>query len=151
MSCGKKFDSGNCVADILREIADAQSDLLSECTTSCEQSIADLLGDTSPSANNLDTVPFILYCKGDCKAFKGFGVPVEDLKDAFASFYFRVKEVGDDNCAVVELLRDVNDQQDDPCSPVEQKTGNLEVTGVCITVDLDCFCHITCLPAISAL
>ena len=151
MTCGSKFDSGNCVADILREIADAQSDLLSDCTTSCEQSIADLLGDTAPTANNLDTVPVILYCKGDCKPFKGYGVPLEDLGAAFASFYFRVKQVNDDNCAVLELLREENDPKDDPRSPVEQRTSDLEVTGVCITVDLDCFCHITCLPAISAL
>ncbi len=161
MTCGGKYDSDNCVADILREIADAQSDLLSDCTTSCEQSIADLLGDTSPSSN-LDTVPVILYCKGTCKPFKGYGVPIEDLGDAFASFYFRVKSVDKDNCAVLELLRDDNHRHDphsdshkhsdkDPRSPVQQNTSDLEVTGVCITVDLDCFCHITCLPAISAL
>ncbi|MDL4842945.1 CotY/CotZ family spore coat protein [Aquibacillus rhizosphaerae] len=151
MACGSKFDSGNCVADILREIADAQTDLVSDCTTSCEQSISDLLGDTSPSANNLDTVPVILYCKGDCKPFKGYGVPVEDLGDAFGSFYFRVKSVDEDNCAVLELLREDDDHEDDPCSPAKQDTSHLEVTGVCITVDLDCFCHITCLPAINAL
>ncbi|GAA5416618.1 spore coat protein Z [Paraliobacillus ryukyuensis] len=148
MTCGGKYDSGSCVADILREIADAQSDLLSDCTTSCEQSIADLLGDTSPSSN-LDTVPVLLYCK-DCKPFKGYGVPVEDLGDAFASFYFRVKSIDDKNCAVLELLREEEDHKKDPHSPVEQDTSDLEVTGVCITVDVDCFCHITCLPAISA-
>lgn len=149
MTCGGKYDSGSCVADILREIADAQSDLLNDCTTSCEQSIADLLGDTSPSSN-LDTVPVLLYCKGDCKPFKGYGVSSDDLGDVFASYYFRVKSVDKDNCAVLELLREEDDPKKDPRSPVEQQTSDLEVTGVCITVDLDCFCHITCLPAISA-
>ncbi|MFB1050105.1 CotY/CotZ family spore coat protein [Paraliobacillus sp. JSM ZJ581] len=154
MTCGGKYDSGNCVSDILREIADAQSDLLNDCATSCEQSIADLLGDTSPS-NGLDTVPVILYCKGTCKPFKGYGVPADDLGDAFASFYFRVKSVDKDNCAVLELLLEEDDHKKDhhkkdPRSPVDQNTSDLEVTGVCITVDLKCFCHITCLPAISA-
>ncbi|MBM7571554.1 CotY/CotZ family spore coat protein [Aquibacillus albus] len=148
MSCGKKFDSGNCVADILREIADAQSDLVSDCITSCEQSIADLLGDTAPS--NLDTVPVILYCKGDCKPFKGFGAESREFCDVVASFFFRVKSVDKDNCAVVELLRaDVDDK--DPHSPTKQDACALEATGICITVDLDCFCHVTCLPAINAL
>lgn len=150
MSCGKKFDSGNCVADILRDIADAQTDIFEgDCITSCEQSIQDLLGETSPSANRLDTVPVILYCKGNCKPFKGFGVEAGKLEKPVASFYFRVKSVDEDNCAVLELLREDGDEAD-PESPVDQETGDLEVTGICITVDLDCFCHVTCLPAISA-
>ena len=147
MACGDKFKSGNCVADILRDIADAQEDIVSDCTTSCEQSIADLLGEVSPTTGN-DTVPVILYCKGDCKPFKGYGVPADDLWNAFGSFYFRVKSVDEDNCAVLELLREPGDDND-PKSPAEQKTSDLENTGVCITVDVDCFCHITCLPAIS--
>ncbi|MRH43407.1 spore coat protein [Aquibacillus halophilus] len=151
MACGTKNDSGNCVADILREIADAQTDIIENgCVTSCEQSIADLLGDTSPTANNLDTVPVLLYCKGNCEPFKGFGIPVDDLGNAQASYYFRVKSVDEDNCAVVELLREENDEAN-PDSPVDQDTSDLMVTGICITVDLDCFCHVTCLPAISAL
>ncbi|WP_407271024.1 CotY/CotZ family spore coat protein [Radiobacillus sp. PE A8.2] len=150
MSCGSEYHTGNCVCDILRDIADAQSDIISDCTTSCEQSIADLLGDSSPSANDLDTVPVLLYCK-DCKPFKGFGAPTGAINDVTSSFYFRVKTVDEDCCAVLELLRDPNDQDDTPRSPVEQFTGNLEATGICITVDVKCFCHITCLPAISAL
>ncbi|MCZ0703901.1 spore coat protein Z [Natronobacillus azotifigens] len=149
MSCGKKFDTGNCVADILREIADAQTDLESVCTSGCEQSIADLLGEAGP-VSNLDTVPVILYCK-DCKPFKGFGAPVNDICNVFGSFYFRVQSVDESNCAVLELLRDPLDQKRDPRSPVDQLTKQLVATDVCITVDLDCFCHITCLPAIQAL
>ncbi|SDL97502.1 CotY/CotZ family spore coat protein [Sediminibacillus halophilus] len=151
MSCGSDHKTGSCVCDILKEISDAQSDVLSDCTTSCEQSISDLLGGNDPSNNGLDTVPVILYCKGNCKPFKGFGVPSDDLGDATSSFYFRVKTVDDDCCAVLELLREPNDHDDDPKSPVDQDTSHLEVTGICITVDLNCFCHVTCLPAISAL
>lgn len=149
MSCGKKFDTGNCVADILREIADAQADLDAVCPAGCEQSIADLLGETAPG-NDLDTVPVILYCK-DCKPFEGFGAPVNDIGNVFGTFYFRVQSVDDDNCAVLELLRDPDCPKKDPRSPVEQKTNQLLATDVCITVNLDCFCHITCLPAIRAL
>ncbi|WP_186576019.1 CotY/CotZ family spore coat protein [Aquibacillus kalidii] len=164
MACGSNYDSGNCVADILRDIADAQTDLVgADCTTSCEQSISDLLGDnTLPIANTLDTVPVILYCKGDCKPFKGYGAPLErgrdgrgEIENVFGSFFFRVKSVDEDNCAVLELLRSEEDARDphdcDPKSPADQDVEDLEVTGVCITVDLDCFCHVTCLPAISAL
>ncbi|SDC29312.1 spore coat protein Z [Pelagirhabdus alkalitolerans] len=150
MSCGGKYHSGHCVSDILREIADAQNNIHDcACDSSCEQSIADLLGDTSP-ASNLDTVPVILYCK-DCKPFKGYGAPLNQVQNVFGSFYFRVKCIDKDQCAVLELLKTPSCQKRDPRSPVEQDTSNLRGTGVCITVDVKCFCHITCLPAINAL
>ncbi|MDC3413661.1 CotY/CotZ family spore coat protein [Aquibacillus sp. 3ASR75-11] len=156
MACGSHFETGNCVCDILRQIADAQSDVVTnECTTSCEQSINDLLGGTLPAANDLDTVPVILYC--DCEPFKGFGAPTGTTGDlgsfgnVVGSFFFRVKSVDDNCCTVLELLRDPNDNNDNPDSPADQSTDNLEATGICITVNVNCFCHITCLPAISAL
>lgn len=151
MSCGDKFKSGHCVADVLREIVAAQNNVVGDCCdSSCEQSIANLLGESSPVQSNLDTVPVLLYCK-DCKPFKGFGAPFNDIGDVVGSFYFRVKSINERNCAVLELLRVENDPVADPVSPVQQFTSNLEATGICITVDVDCFCHITCLPAISAL
>lgn len=169
MGCGKDFDTGNCVCDILREIAEAQNDIVENCCdTSCEQSISDLLGDTD-NGNGLDTVPVLLYCKDGCKPFKGFGADPDCIGDIKASFFFRVKKVDDKCCAVLELLRDDDDDdddkddrydrddryddkydKDDPKSPVKQKTDDLRATGICITVDLDCFCHVTCLPAIDA-
>lgn len=151
MSCGDKFKSEHCVADVLREIVAAQNNVVGDCCdSSCEQSIANLLGESSPVQSNLDTVPVLLYCK-DCKPFKGFGAPFNDIGDVVGSFYFRVKSINERNCAVLELLRVENDPVADPVSPVQQFTSNLEATGICITVDVDCFCHITCLPAISAL
>ncbi|KKE79952.1 spore coat protein [Bacilli bacterium] len=155
MGCGKKFDSGNCVADILRDIVDAQNDIVENCCdTGCEQSIGDLLGETD-NGNGLDTVPVILYC--DCKPFKGFGAERKTKHGHFgmgeivSSFVFRVKSVDKDNCAVLELL--LSDGQgcghDSLKDPTDQVTKKLEATGICITVDLDCFCHVTCLPAIS--
>ncbi|MFC0524750.1 CotY/CotZ family spore coat protein [Pontibacillus salicampi] len=148
MGCGKKFDSEGCVCDILKEIVDAQNDVSDDCNSSCEQSINDLLGDTGGS--NKDTVPVLLYCK-DCKPFKGFGARRNNIGDVLESFYFRVKEVDEDcECALLELLIDPDAKDDDPKSPSKQKTDNLRATGICITVDLSCFCHITCLPAINA-
>ncbi len=150
MGCGKDFDTGSCVCDILREIVDAQNDVVENCCdTSCERSISDLLGETD-NGNGLDTVPVILYCKDGCSPFKGFGADPDNVGDMQASFYFRVKRVMDDCCAVVELLRDPNDNEDNPDNPVEQDTDPLRATGICMTVDLNCFCHITCLPAVSA-
>lgn len=153
MGCGHKKgdrtgDTGNCVCDILREIVDAQDDVISaDCTTGCEQSISDLLGENA--GNGKDTVPVLLYCT-DCGPFKGFGAG-NDLK-VVGSFFFRVKDIDDDcDCATLELLRDDTDTCDDPESPADQKTDNLTATGICMTVDIDCFCHITCLPAITAL
>lgn len=159
MGCGHRRVEGaatdSCVCEILRDIVDAQNDVIENCCdTSCEQSINDLLGESDPG-NGLDTVPVILYCAGDCKPFKGFGAKrggtLGSIGEMKASFIFRVKTVTDDCCAVLELLRDRNDpvtcdHLKDPC---DQLTADLENTGICITVDLDCFCHVTCLPAIS--
>ncbi|PAV29173.1 spore coat protein [Virgibacillus profundi] len=150
MGCGKDFDTGNCVCDVLKEIADAQNDVVENCCdSSCDQSIQDLLGERD-DGNGLDTVPVLLYCKGNCAPFKGFGAHPRRIRDVEASFYFRVKKVTDDCCAVLELLRDRDDDKDNPHNPVEQHTGRLRATGICITVDLSCFCHVTCLPAIDA-
>lgn len=166
MSCGEKHrkDHENCVCGVLKEIVDAQRDIVENCCdTSCDKSISDLLGDTDPG-NDLDTVPVLLYCKGTCKPFKGFGAFESrngGVGDVVGSFYFRVKKVSHDCCAVLELLRDPHDHKkdgegkyhggNDPKDPIHQKTRNLKATGICITVDLNCFCHVTCLPAIEAL
>ncbi|HHU19310.1 MAG TPA: spore coat protein [Bacilli bacterium] len=150
MACGGSIKSGHCVADVLREIVAAQNNVVGDCCdSSCEQSIANLLGET-PVPTNLDTVPVLLYCK-DCEPFKGYGAPYDAIADVVGSFYFRVKSIDERNCAVLELLRTEADPADDPATPVTQFTGDLTATGICITVDVDCFCHVTCLPAISAL
>lgn len=156
MGCGcDKKHGKNCVCEIVKEIIDAQNDITENCCiTSCEQSINDLLGETEPGTG-LDTVPIILYCEGDCKPFQGFGaLPTRDVDSVGkmqGSFIFRPKKMLHDCCAVLELVRS-RDESPDKCgfkSPCEQKTTNLEATGICITVDLKCFCHITCLPAVS--
>jgi spore coat protein Z len=148
--CGSEYNTGSCVCDVLKEIANAQRDIFeNECDTSCERSISDLLGETE-MRNGLDTVPFLLYCKEGCAPFKAFGAHPRNIGKVMASFYFRVKSVDDKCCAVIELLRDPNDGTHNPCDPIEQHTKHLRTTGVCMTVDAKCFCHITCLPAIRA-
>lgn len=148
--CGKEYSTGSCVCNVLKEIARAQRDITElECDTSCEKSISDLLGETEVR-NGLDTVPVLLYCKDGCKPFKGFGAHPRNIGKVVSSFYFRVKSVSKDCCAVLELLRDPNDGNHNPHDPVEQHTKHLRSTGICITVDVKCFCHVTCLPAISA-
>lgn len=155
--CGKGNETGSCVSDILREIANVQSDIVENCCdTSCERSINDLLGEQDNS-NDLDTVPVLLYCEDGCKTFKGFGAFRGhghhhhcDFGEVVGSHYFRVKKMEDNNCATLELLRDPSDEDRNPEDPVCQKTCKLRATGICMTVDVDCFCHVTCLPAISA-
>lgn len=149
-ACGKDYHGGHCVCNILRDIARAQKDIAEfECDTSCERSISDLLGQTD-SPNHLDTVPFILYCKDSCKPFKGYGASGKNMGKMVASYYFRVKNVTDDCCAVIELLRDSSCGNVNPHNPMDQQTKHLRATGICMTVDVKCFCHITCLPAIKA-
>ncbi|HIS29898.1 MAG TPA: spore coat protein [Candidatus Avamphibacillus intestinigallinarum] len=167
MSCGEKHrhDGSNCVCGVLKEIVLAQTDVIDNCCdVSCEKSISDLLGNSEPG-NDLDTVPILLYCKGKCNPFKGYGAFERHhggVGEVVASYYFRVKKVTKDCCAVLELLRDPSDRprgdgdhhkhhNNDPKNPIDQRSRHLKATGICITVDLDCFCHVTCLPAIEAL
>lgn len=154
--CGKEFDTGNCVCDILKEIANVQNDIVENCCdTSCERSINDLLGEQD-NTNDLDTVPVLLYCSDGCKPFKGYGAFRDsangscDFGEVVSSFYFRVKKVDENCCAILELLVDPHAENCDPENPIHQDTCHLRATGICITVDANCFCHVTCLPAISA-
>lgn len=173
MSCGKGHhptgNTGNCVCDVVRAIADAQNEVVeNSCDVSCERSIESLLDPAA--ANDLNTVPFILYGK-KLKPFKGFGIDFKRNNnnnnnqkfECVESFVFRVKTVDDDCCAVLELLAFGDDggdkggggggkdkDEDDPCDQINgQKLEDLVATGICLTVDLSCFCAITCLPAVS--
>lgn len=151
MSCSKGHGSGSCVCKILKNIANAQKDIIENvCATSCEKSISDLLGE-SEVPNGLDTVPILLYNKKCGTPFKGYGTTGRQIGHIVSSYYFRIKSISNDCCAVIELLRDPHDDIINPCDPTEQKTKHLQATGICISVEIDCFCHITCLPAIRAL
>ncbi|MDX8045816.1 CotY/CotZ family spore coat protein [Gracilibacillus sp. S3-1-1] len=138
----------SCVEEVVKSILDAQDDALdNQCDISCHRSIQDLVSPTT--GNGYDTVPFILFDKKG-NPFKGVGVQGTTQLNCVESFIFRVTSVKD-SCVTLELL---TTESDSVCkSPCEQLDGenvqNIERTGICITVDLSCFCAISCLPAIS--
>jgi hypothetical protein len=159
MTCGKrKFDTESCVADILKRVADAQDEVDNDgdCDVSCHKSIQDLLaGATTPA--NFDTIPLILYC--ECEPFLGTGVRLlervngSQRLECIESFFFRVTSV-DDNCAKLELLTTGTNELckwSDPCEQINTSptTTSFFRTGICMTVDLNCFCAVVCLDPVS--
>ncbi|WP_226584254.1 CotY/CotZ family spore coat protein [Halobacillus litoralis] len=151
----------NCVKDVLEAILYAQNKAEDGCCkSSCKQSIDDLLGEKKVCKN---TIPFLLYC--GCDPFKGTGVttyschPKKEKLKCIHTHVFKIKELEKD-CAVLELLFFKSDLKDagkrkhgysknDACSQVDDKDlDDLVGTGICMTVDLSCFCGITCLPAV---
>lgn len=150
MSCEKSKRRESCVTKIVKDIVVAQNDVVRKpsCKTGCAQSISDLLNQGDCHSHDMvkpDTVPVILYCKSTCEPFVGIGASDESHSLLEKSKIFRVNEVTHDNCAVVELLRSACDGDDGH----HKRVDKLEGTGICITVDLSCFCHISCLPAIA--
>ncbi len=150
----------NCVEDVLEGILEAQKKVKKDdcCKTSCQHSIDDLLHEEKKSKK--DTIPFILYC--DCKPFKGSGVTKYRCHSKHSkfkcveTFVFKVKDL-DKKCAVLELLTFKGDHKNaskekdfySPCDQIDHKcVEDLMGTGICINVDLSCFCAITCLPAV---
>lgn len=151
----------NCVEEVLEAILYAQNKVADEdCKTSCKQSIEDLLGEKKVKKN---TIPFLLYC--GCEPFKGTGVttyschPRKEKVKCIHTYLFKIKDLNKD-CAVLELLFFKSDLKDgdkskhchhkhDACTQLDDKDlDDLVATGICITVDLSCFCGITCLPAV---
>jgi hypothetical protein len=163
MGCkGKKHDD-SCVCEVLRAVADAQDEVDNngDCEVSCHKSIQELLAGAQTPTNGLDTIPLILYC-GDCVPFEGFGTRIRtqgggpQRLDCFRSFFFRVTSVDDNCCAKIELLTTRGDEGegfDSPCRQIQTGGARNEFfrTGICITVDLDCFCAVTCLDPVAAL
>ncbi|KGX89540.1 CotY/CotZ family spore coat protein [Pontibacillus marinus] len=165
MSCS--HGKSECVCDTVREIVRAQDAVEDNCCdSSCEQSINDLL---SPTGGNgtATTVPFTLLCKGTCEYFIGKAIAEKPLGgsggtflDCLESPIFRAKNfVDEDECCVrLELLLPVTEGSSEPGSKKDicdffpgSSVRDLEATGVCFTVDLNCFCGIQCLPATTPL
>ncbi|MEC1769904.1 CotY/CotZ family spore coat protein [Schinkia azotoformans] len=145
-------DDKNCICSIVRRILKAQEEVDEcQCEVSCERSIRQMLAPNDcPPAN---TVPFTLTC--GCDLFFGKTV-IYDKHGLFcliSSPFFKVKKVDHNCCAVLELLW--------PTCNGEPHNGPLKCpdhnsflccnfsgfigTGACITVDLSCFCGISCL------
>ena len=156
----------NCVEEVLEAILEAQKKVKEDhdcCKTSCKESIDELLHEKKPPKKN--TIPFILYC--GCEPFKGTGVTTyscHSKKKRFKcveSFIFKIKDL-EKGCAVLELLTFKTDHKHSDsdgkheckdlhsvCSQIDHKcVSDLVETGICITVDLSCFCAISCLPAV---
>lgn len=152
MSCEKSKRHESCVTKIVKDIVVAQNEAARKpsCKTGCAQSISDLLRKDHCSGSDTirpDTVPVILYCKSTCAPFVGMGASEDSGNLLEKSKIFRVNEVTNDNCAVIELLKFRGDDHNDHHS--HKQVDDLVGTGICVTVDLTCFCHISCLPAIA--
>ena len=157
-NCHKGKNKGACVEEVLEAILKAQRKVEKEhekkCS-SCDESFEELLEE--PKKFNKNTIPFILYC--GCEPFKAEGVaacPV-GLKDkkfvCITTFVSKIRELKG-NCAELELLtfkpkRDRCGKIHSPCDQINhQYVDDLMKTGICITVDLSCFCAISTLPAV---
>jgi hypothetical protein len=167
MACGNNVHPGDqCVCAVLRAIADAQdqvSPVTGGCEISCERSIQELLNGVSPATTAPNTIPVILYC--GCEPFLGTGVSFTRRTppgggtfdfECIQTFVFRVTSVDNNCCAVLELLQIVNaggqpirPSEENVCSQFGAQARDFERTGICITVDLNCFCAVTCLEPIT--
>ncbi|WP_163102995.1 CotY/CotZ family spore coat protein [Peribacillus alkalitolerans] len=171
-------DSNDCIVDTLAAIADAQDrvdDRDDKCRTSCDMSIDELVSPTRSRRNPFDTIPVLLTVEG--QPFEGVGARRDrngcGIFDVVRSFLFRVNDVDEKNgCAQLELLEldpcdNGSDDDDDDrlggrrwAIPVDIVTDfdrflfrldNAERvirSGVCITVDLDDFTSVSCLPPV---
>lgn len=173
MSCrntqyNKKDTTDGCIIEVVRNIVKAQKQAVEvagdSCMTSCDSAMQDLL---APSMDNMrprnTTIPFILYSKGTNLPFFGQGV-CRDADGVFQctnSPIFRAKGFvpGSSNCVRLELLVPADNSAapvtvTDPTTVCDIFEGggtvsNFIATGICITVDLNCFCAISCLDAIT--
>ena len=159
-NCHKGKEDGACVEEILEAILKAQrkveKDHDKKCS-SCDESFERRLEEKEPKKFNKNTIPIILYC--GCEPFKGEGVTTlqSGFKDkkfvCITSFIFKIRDLKG-NCAELELLtfkprRDRCDKFKSPCEQINHHyVDDLMKTGICITVDLSCFCGVTTLPAV---
>lgn len=162
MSCGSEFDTSNCVCDTLLAIVEAQDRVEPGCTSSCSRAIEDLLGGVSPGTFN--SVPILLTCKSSCLPYVGVGAVRATGAGAVgtvfvASSIFRVVDVDPETCCgTLELVTSAPLAGTSPflVTSAYPDAGDLLTaatnvplgrTGVCITVDLNCYCSVSCLPA----
>lgn len=167
MSCSKNKEQ--CVCDIVRDIVRAQDDVQDDCcNSSCEQSIDDLLSPSTGNGARPTTVPFTLLCEGNCKPFIGSGVFEAPLGGSGNTFFgcvespiYRAKNFVDNGecCVRLELLLPVTEGGSTPGPDGDsvcdffpgRSIRDFQATGICFTVDLNCFCGIQCLPAVTPL
>lgn len=158
----------DCIEETLEAILEAQNQHRgdNQCRDSCEAYIQELVQGTPPRPRK-NTIPFVLFC--GCEPFKATGFTTHtpagsnsEVLVCVKTFIFKVISLNG-NCAVLELLAFKPfpgpvptgnptggfDKVPSPCFQAEgEKLEDLAGTGICITVDLSCFCAITCLPAV---
>ena len=168
-SCGHN----DCVCEVVRKIVAAQNqvaDRNKHCSSSCNDSIRELYSQNH-SINRNTTIPFILFNKGSLKPFIASGVYKKKKQGCCEDAFFTALEtpvlrairfIPHTCCVEVELLQPVNEHGiplthggknlvdffKDKC---HRQTVNFKKTGICITLDLECFCAITCLSPIKPL
>ncbi|ALC91834.1 hypothetical protein AM500_20115 [Bacillus sp. FJAT-18017] len=163
MSCGSEFFTSNCVCDTLLAIVKAQDKVNpiredDDCEFGCERAIHELVEGVQNNMN--DTIPVILVCKSTCEPFKAVGVKRSGSNshpfEVVTGCVFRVVDVDPDTCcATLEILKKVkssggsgskHEHDDDTFDCVKdlEKAHKLKRTGVCITIDLNCFCGVSC-------
>lgn len=165
--CGKhdckKHDT--CIRKTLQDIVYYQNKQSEQeeyrCKSGCQRAIHELL---NPVQQPKNTIPIMLYMKDGCP-FKGEGCYTtscsccnKKIFSCISSFVFRVSDIKHD-CVLLELLT-INKHEEcdcgcscEICSPSEQldseKVKDLKRTGICIKMDIDCFCGISCLPPVN--
>ncbi|MBM7693007.1 spore coat protein Z [Peribacillus deserti] len=173
MSCGSNFETSNCVCDTLLAIVEAQDQVNPEteanCSTSCNKSIIELLGGGKIGGGSpFNTIPVMITSKSTGLPFVGIGFRREPKHKGtpytqlvpFETTVFKAVDVDAENCcAVLEILTTpclIEDRkhlakENTLVGKVQTIVGDIDEpllsTGICITVDLSCFCSVTCLPA----
>lgn len=164
----------DCVYDTVKQIIKAQNQIAEERHhyIDCEQSIKQLLTPAKKNKHDYNTIPFILYTKDHFKPFIANGIykaPIEGYPgvtffDLIETPFLKALDFvkGSDRCVRLELLRPVNangfpvaDRGDKLSDFFHRETPFKTIffreTGICITVDLNCFSGITCLDPIKPL
>lgn len=162
--CGKS----DCLCEVLRYIKRIQKTSPAADCVECENDcLLAPLGSLSPARTPINTRVFSLFTKKG-EYFKAFYKLPTNTQSArrggsgggntpsnpFSCFsiFFRVQKVTDSCCATIQVLKPVLPAGKSLFSPC----GNLncdaldqiiefEATGVCLTIDLDCFCGIQCI------
>ncbi|XXM73860.1 CotY/CotZ family spore coat protein [Lysinibacillus sphaericus] len=142
MGCGRDKDFGKkdlgCVCQAVRAIKDIQ-DAGDECNDCRHDCFLEPLGAMVSPTNRVNTRVFKLYLKnGDTFKAHIKGKP-------WKSPFFRVKDIFDNCCATLQVLKPEHLCDSEGDLDEEGMRTEWEVTGDCITVDLDCFCAIQCI------
>lgn len=163
MGCGRIEDvskdskHGGCVCDVVRAIKDIQDQAVNNDCEGCQSNcfLEPLGGIVSPSRRHqADTRVFMLLTK-DGTPFKAFYRDNDVCDNDCISVFFRVEDIFDGCCATLRVLEPLNSNRAEVDLLNADGTKidfrklcqvrNFNLTGSCVTVDLNCFCAIECI------